>query len=56
MPKHYKNARGNKKGSYQGSVEGPNAPNISSSKKGGNNNSHQTVETAKASYKKARGG
>lgn len=51
MPKHYKKARGNKQGSYQGPKTGPNAPSIGSKKKGGNANSHQTIETAKSAYK-----
>ena len=56
-PKHNKKARGNKKGSYQGPVTGPNAPSTSSKKTGGNNNTHQTIETAKAAYKNVtRGG
>jgi len=55
MAKKYKKSKGNSGASYSGPVTGPNAPSISAKLKGGNNNKHQTVETAKASYVKARG-
>lgn len=56
MPKHYKNAKGNKKGSYNGPVTGPNAPSISGKKSGGSGNAEQTPEKVRSSYKNSRGG